>query len=228
VWRSGWLARVFASALVALQIVWGGDVYFIPGHAIIRSPVKAAIELIGTGYRKDFKSRARVFGSFADVGALLGKRAKVLVHDHRPHAGLLAMTVNDTVVNQGGISYGRLGSPRAVYDLFKEWGVTHLMWVNRSASGDDSLAGDIVFWDFALRYGVEPKAVGSLTLAKMPTTPPPPGLPQGDVVALLPCGGTYKAGLYHLGEVTVHGTRSGRVPKPFTPRRPARQCRKTS
>jgi len=50
----------------------------------------------------------------------------------------------------------------------------------------------------------------------------PPGLPQGDVVALLPCGGTYKAGLYHLGEVTVHGTRSGRIPKPFTPAPPGK------
>ena len=31
------------SLLVALQIVWGGDVYFIPGHAMIGSPVKASV-----------------------------------------------------------------------------------------------------------------------------------------------------------------------------------------
>lgn len=215
VWRSGWLPRVALFALVGLQAVWGSDVYFIPGHAMIKSPAKAVIELVSSGYRKDLKNRTRTFGTFAEVGAALPRGSKLLIHDYRPHTGIATPSVNDTAVNQGGISYGRLASSRAIFELLRGMGVTHMLWMNRHASGEDSVAGDLAFWRFAIRYGVEPRAYGSTTLAKMPSSAPPDD--AGELVAMLPCGGAYKPGLYHLRDLNQQGKRRVGIPKPQRP-----------
>jgi hypothetical protein len=214
-WRSGLVARVLTAVLVALQVVWGGDVYFIPGHAMIKSPWKTAGDLISSGYRKDLGSRKRVVGSFVDVGAALPPGAKVLVHDYRMHLGLGAMSVSDAPVNQGGISYGGLGSPGAIYEKLRSYGVTHLVWPSRGSSGSDSLAGDMAFFDFALRYAEDAKSYGSLTLARMPDTPPPDKREQA-LVGIFGCGrGTFTRGFYRLEQVNlpVRGPRRAHFPK---------------
>src|SRR6185503_15929590 len=171
-WRTHVVTRVALMGLIALQVIWGGDVYFIPGHAMVRSPINAVVDLISSGYRKDFKAREQIYAPFTDVGKALPKKAKVLVHEHRPHLGIVAMSVNDLPVNQGGISYGLLGSPRAAYDLLKGYGVTHRLWSSESKAYD-TLAGDLVFHALASKYGKGPRTFGSFNLAAMPNAPPP-------------------------------------------------------
>lgn len=216
VWRTHVFNRAALTALVALQIVWGGDVYFIPGHAMIHSPLPEVIQLLSSGYRKDEKSReAGLFAPFSDVARVLPKHAKVLVHQTHPHLGLEAMSVNDFTVNQGGISYGRLGSSRAVYDLYKGYGVTHLLYSTGETGEAETLAGDLVFWSFAKRFGKGPRPFGSFVLAGMPDAPPPPE--ASNVVAVFVCPGGAAPGLYHLPDLHVpaFGPRHNKFPPPF-------------
>ena len=216
VWRTHVVNRVAITALVALQIIWGGDVYFIPGHAMIRSPIQAVADLLSSGYRKDEKSRdAGLFSPFSDIARVLPKGAKVLIHQTHPHLGLEAMSVNDFTVNQGGISYGYLRTSRAVYDLFKSYGVTHVLYPTGVAGDAETLAGDLVFWGFAKRYGKAPRTFAGFILAEMPTAPPPEE--TSDVVALLTCPGGPTSGLYHLPDLHVpaFGPLKNKYPPPF-------------
>src|SRR5207302_1943908 len=164
----------------------------------------------------DLAGRERVLGGYADVAAVLPKGAKVLVHDHNTHLGIGAAAVNDAVNTQGGISYARLGTPRAVYDAFRSYGVTHLLWPTGFSSNGDSVAGDLVFFDFALRYGREARAVGGFTLARMPDEPPPES-DRPDEVAVFGCGkGSFASGLYRLAQthVPVFGPHRADFPAP--------------
>lgn len=216
VWRTHVVNRVAVAGLVALQVVWGADVYFISGHAMIGSPITAVTALISSGYRKDEKSReAGLFAPFPEIARALPKHAKVLVHQMHPHLGLEAMSVNDFTVNQGGISYGRLLTSRAVYDLYRGYGVTHLLY-STGVSGDaETFAGDLVFWSFARRYGQNPKAFSGMTLAAMPDAPPPEE--TSDVVAMLMCPAGPASGLYHLPQLHVpaFGPKKGKYPRPY-------------
>jgi hypothetical protein len=203
VWRVGVVPRVALSALLAFQIIWGGDVYFFPTHAMIGSPAKAVIDLLSSGYRRDFAARSRTFGEFGDVGKLLPAASKVLVHESHVHAGIGAMSVSDWGAWQGGISYGRIESPGEFYQKFEGYGVTHLLWKRSSSRGVDSLAGDLVFFDFAHEYAENIQPVGSFALAQMPPLPPAARrwLDENTLVAI--CPGTYIPGVYRLGALTV-------------------------
>jgi hypothetical protein len=216
VWRTHAVNRAAIGVLVALQIIWGGDVYFISGHAMIRSPITAVADLISTGYRKDEKSReAGLFSPFSDMARVLPRQAKVLVHQTHPHLGLEAMSVNDFSVNQGGISYGRIGSSRAVYDLLLSYGVTHMVYTTGDTGEAETLAGDLVFFSFARKYGKNPRSFAGYVLAEMPAAPPSKEV--SDVVAVLVCPGGAAPGLYHLPELHVpaFGPRRNKYPPPF-------------
>lgn len=214
-WERGTAARVALAGLIGLQVIWAGDVYFIPGHAMIRSPIQPVVELISSGYRKDFKAREKGFGPYAEIGKILPRGAKVLVHENHVHLGLMAMSVNDFSVNQGGISYGRLGSSREVYELLKGYGVTHLLWSTTESKNTETLAGDLRFFSFASSYGKAPQAFGSLTLAEMPGAPPEEG--ASDVVLMLSCGDSPAPGLYRVSDlnVPVFGPGKSKYPRPF-------------
>ncbi|MCC6552966.1 MAG: hypothetical protein IT372_08090, partial [Polyangiaceae bacterium] len=200
--------------LLALQVIWGGDVYFIPGHAMIKSPIKVVADLLSSGYRKDFKSREDLYEPFTTAAKHLPRGSKVVVHENHPQLGLEAMTVNDFSINQGGISYGLLGTPRGVYDLLKGLGVTHLLWVTERTRGFETLAGDLLFYDFATNYGAKQKDLGSWMLVEMPAAPPPED--ASDVVLAATCGKP-AAGLHHMRDlnVPVFGPRKSSWPAPF-------------
>jgi hypothetical protein len=220
-WRAGTAPKIAISALIGLQIVWGGDVYFIPAHAMIKSPQKKVIDLLGAGYRKEYDARLDVFGVYPDVGKALPPDARVLLHDNHVHVGLGRTSVSDWGGWQFGISYGRQKSAREVYDLLSSLKVTHLLWDSQVSKGWDSLAGDIMFFDFALRYGEEPKKFGGSVLARMPKEPPPAEL--DDRAVFLGCNDQYKSGLYRLKDLTVpvFGPKRTKFPAPERPGPPA-------
>lgn len=218
VWQSGTLARVGLISLVSLQIIWGADVYFLQTHAMIKSPVKAVVDLIAAGHRKttkaEYEARFHVFAPYSDIRKTLPKGATVLLHDNHVHTGLAANTVSDWGGWQFGISYGRLESPKDVYSTLKGLSVTHLLWQSKTSKGWDSLAGDIMFFNFALRYGTERKVFGNTIVAKMPTVPPSGNF--NDKVAVLGCNHGYATGLYRVRELTVpvFGPKKDKYPRP--------------
>jgi hypothetical protein len=213
-WRQGIVTRVAVAALVGTQIVWGGDVYFIATHAMIRSPVKAVVELLGKGYARDYEGRLHTY-PMADVGEGVPKGSVVLLHDIHLHLGIGAVTVSDFGGWQFGISYGRQKSPGAVWELLRSMGVTHLVWERHLSRGWDSIAGDLTFFNFAIKYGQAQKEYSGTLLASMPAAPPPDE--PNDVVVFAGCNDTYQSGLYHLSDMTVpvYGPRKEQFPAPF-------------
>ena len=210
-WRSGIIASCALSLLVVLQVVWGGDVYFFQTHSMAKSPLKKSIDLLSSGFEGNYEKRFNVQGQFQAVARLLPKRARVLVHDENNHLGLEAQSIMDRFPFEYGISYGLQESPRAVFDLYRSLGATHILWAPKS-KGTDSLAGDIMFFDFALRRAQSLGSPGGMRLAQMPEKPP--SGPFNDTVAVFSCPDSYPTGLYPVSSlrVPVYGPRQRDFP----------------
>jgi hypothetical protein len=217
VWRQGLAARLAAGALVALQIVWGADVFFMPGHVFLGVPARAAIDLISRGPGKIEKDRFVYTDAFVGVGRSLPPASKVLIHEFHPHLGVNAPSVTDCPFHQGGISYLRTPTPRQVYDQLSGYGVTHLVYKTSQAREPDVLGGEIVFANFLQRYAGAPKSVEGWQVAAMPKEAPPPG-GAPDPVLVFTCGKGLVPGLYHLADLKVPAIEKGKpAPKPFKP-----------
>ena len=218
--RTGIIARVALGLLVALQVVWGGDVYFFQTHSMSKSPLKKSIDLLSSGFEGNYEKRFGVQGQFQAVARELPKHARVLVHDENSHLGLEAESIMDRFPFEYGISYGLSASPRAVYDLYRSLGATHILWAPKS-KGTDSLAGDIMFFDFALRRATSLGSPGGMRLAEMPEQPP--SATFNDTVAVFSCAGSYPTGLYPVSalRVPVYGPRQRDFPgQPVSPMPP--------
>ncbi len=97
----------------------------------------------------------------------------MLLHDNHNHLGIGAETLSDWNGWQYGISYGRQRAPREVWDLLKGMGVTHVAWDTQVSMGWDTVAGDLMFFDFALKRTVKHAKYGGMTLAEMGPLPGP-------------------------------------------------------
>jgi hypothetical protein len=193
--RSGWAGRVGMVALVALQLVWGADMVFWSTHQMTgRSGLELASDFFGTARNKEFSQRTRVFTDFADLGRDLPPHSKVLIHHDHPRLGIGTQTVSDAVRMQYGISYGRLGSSRALYDLLKRYGVTHVVWAPEQVFGDESLASELVFHTF-VRHLVRVKQVHGRAIGQLPERAPPD---EGDAAFNFACDAIYENGLFHV------------------------------
>ncbi|HET6415008.1 MAG TPA: hypothetical protein VFG22_01840, partial [Polyangiales bacterium] len=217
VWRMGWGSKLALSALVATQILVGSDVYFMQTHAMIRSPIKKVNDLLSAGYEKRYEQRLDVFKSWTRARDAIPDDAHVLLHDNHVHLGLSRATTSDWGAWQFGISYGRIRSPAELWELYRELGVTHLLWEDRTSKGWDSIAGDLVFFDFALNRTTGRKSVGNLRIGSMPTEPPLDA--AYGRVAYLGCGTTYATGLYELSQMTtpVFGPEKESFAEPIQP-----------
>jgi hypothetical protein len=173
VWRVGPAARVAVAALVGVQIVWGGDVYFLPTHAMLgTTPIKPVVDHLSQGFRKNYRGRFEWQDPFAKIGPLIPAGSTVLIHERHERVGLRAKGITDAPGTQAGICYTTLGSPAAVHHHLKGFGVTHLLWATGSSRGWDRFSNDLVFFDFALNHGAQPQAQAGFTLAAMPREAP--------------------------------------------------------
>lgn len=215
IWSRGWAAKAMVAGLVATQLVIGADVYFIQSHAMVRAPIKRVNDLLSAGYEKKYEERFQVFKGWVAIGDALPENAHVLLHDNHIHLGLSRRTTSDFGTWQYGISYGRLTSPREVWQLYRDLGVTHLVWRDRTAGGWDSVAGDLVFFDFALRQARQKKKVSGHWVVTM-SEQPPADEPYGKV-AFFGCDDMYASGLYDLSQMTtpVFGPERKRFPEPL-------------
>jgi hypothetical protein len=181
------------------------------------SPIKLVADLLSAHYRGDGK-RFATYSPWTDIGEDLPRGAKVLVHQSHVHLGLEAMSVSDWGGWQGGLSYARLGNPRAVYERLQSYGVTHVVWLARNEpwrpNESDSLAGDLVFFQFATLYTAKPKTYGEATVARMP--PSPPAGPFSDDVLVRACdgAGAYADGYYKLADLSLPAEMTDRAHAP--------------
>ena len=218
-WRSrGSLARVALSGLIGLQVVWGGDVFFYPTHSMIgTSPIKVLADFLAKGFEGKYGKRFHYQQAQQAVGALLPPNARLLVHERRDHLGIGRTTVTDFYGDQYGINYARLGEPRQVLGRLRQLGVTHLAWQDGQSQGFEPLAGDIVFFEFALRHAHGKRRAGAYRVARMPGNLRSLSRPFAQrKVAVLGCGSDYPSGIYQLPDLRVprFGPRKKRFPQP--------------
>ncbi len=197
VWRSfGAAVRVALCALVGLQIVWGGDVFFIQTHAMTRSPAKKVIDLLSAGYERKYEERFTVEKQYQAVGAALPKGARVLYHEQHLHLGAGAESVLDSQLWQYALEYGDAGTPEGVRQMLRQSGITHVYFAPARSVGAKSIAADILFQEFAIHHLVDQKHIGNGILGRVPETPSTK--PFSDTVAALTCKVGPPRGLYRL------------------------------
>lgn len=194
--------RAALCGLVALQIVWGGDVAFIPTNPMVGTPIKKSAELLGLGYKRKYDERLKTQGVWSELGDALPDGARVLLHDNHQHLGVRVTSVSDWPTWQFGISYGLLDSPRDVWQLLRDMGVTHVFWPTGKSVAFDSVASDLMFYNFAMRHTQHHRRFSGNTLGVMPDEPPPGPDEFDDRTLVLGCGkGGYRSGLYRVGQL---------------------------
>lgn len=174
-WAAGWPGRLAAVALVVTQVVWGGDVYTIPTHGMLQTqPARVVLDLISSGWRKDWAARKASMMEYAPVAPLLPKGSTVLLHERMIRFGTGAKVVVDMPGTQGGISYATLGSPRKVWELLRGFGVTHALWTRGATQNYQTSVDDLIFFEFVDKYTLAQMDTASgFVLGKLPPTPPP-------------------------------------------------------
>jgi hypothetical protein len=209
IWQVGWVARGPLIGLVALQVVWGGDVPFFRTHNQLGdSPVRASEAFIATGFEKK-PNRLVVFEAYAAIGKRTPENAVVLAHDMITILGIDRNWVTD--VHESRFSYGVLRTPDQVHRQLKALGVTHLVWTPW-ALGRDTLASDFAFLDYALHYTEHRENVGGNTIGRLPKHAPPRGEADPEV-ALYACGAPYPSGRYRLSQLRLPVMNPGRPPE---------------
>ena len=212
-WRSGVVARIPITALVLLQVIWGGDALFIRSHAMISElPMVHSARLIESGFKGRWEQREQIFGSLQRIGAQLPEDSTVLLHGVNPRSGLGARVVTDMGGFQSLIRYGLLGSPDEIYDLYRSLGITHVVWPVSRTQGYETLAGELRFFDFALNELDRKGRSGSLEWGALKPEPPTSASPE--VVLYAGCRPGVEPGLYHVGDFNV-SDKQLRTTKPF-------------
>ncbi|MES1189038.1 MAG: hypothetical protein ABUL60_34805 [Myxococcales bacterium] len=219
-WRSSAWAKLPVALLILLQLAWGADVPFLPGHAMLgRPPTALAIELASSGYRGQVEGRLDVFEPYQKIGKSLDPRsARVLLHEHHMSLGLRVMTLQDFAHTTGRFDYGAQPSFGAVERMLRSAGVTHVVWVPRQSLGWSGYAGDFVFFDFLRGHLGTAQSFGSFNLA------PLQGGADLDLrsaqVAYLGCQGGYRQGVYSLSSMNfpdIISANPKKFPKPEQP-----------
>jgi hypothetical protein len=216
-WRQpSYLVRGALALLVGLQLVWGGDVYFLQTHAMARSPLKKSIDLLSAGFEKKYDSRFAIQNTYQSIGRQLPPKARLLLHETNINLGTGVTTVLDNPGWQYALEYGSLASPAEVHRALRDLGVTHVFARPEKSKGKDSLAGDIRFMDFVRRRAPKVTSVAGGILIEL--TEPPVG-PFDDTVAVLSCGEDYQPGQYLVNDLKTppFGPRMGELPEPRKP-----------
>jgi hypothetical protein len=203
------LVRGLVLALVGLQICWGSDVPFFPTHNMIQeSPFRLVTSFLASGFLRT-PNRFRFYGDTGAAGELLPNGSVLLLHNVY-QANLGVHFVND--LWQGGINYGELASPDAIYQRLRTYGVSDLVWYTKKGLDWTSLAHDMAFANFALNYVIGQRPVGQLTLGHMPRQAP--STTFNDRVAMLTCGQPFRSGWYNL-QLLGSGPQSSGTAHPY-------------
>ena len=213
----GPVARAGVAALVAFQFIWGGDVPFFPGHALMgQAPAKRAVDLLSSGRRGDFDMRKRVFG-YTDLANTLPKDATVLLHEMNGALSIERATVSDVTPWVSGLDYGHMRSPKVLYDTWKSYGVTHILWHAGMTPGWTSMAGEFAFYAYLARYTEPPISVSGALVATLGNVPPPDVEWLKWSATVLVCSEPFAPGVYELGDLAVPAADPRQFPAPRQP-----------
>ena len=222
VWRQcAKVVRVALGLLVGLQIVWGGDVYFIQTHVHAKSVIKKVVDLLSSGHEKKYDERFDVQKSYQELGKLVPDGGRVLLHlyhEHHTHLGLRREAVLDSYLWQFGIEYDRAAGPEENRQMLRNMGVTHVFAApDKKPDGVWSIAADIQFWELVDKHLLQKKKTGGGVFGKLPEKPLPPL--ARNLVAVLTCHGAPPRGLFKLEDLRVlpYGPAAGKFPKPQMP-----------
>lgn len=219
-WRSGGkLVRTALSGLVAFQIVWAGDVFFIANHGMYREPPVAKVaSLLEQGHRGRYDQRFEVQRAYENIGERVPEGARVLLHETQNHLGINRTSVQDWPAFQFGLNYGGAENPAEIHETLRRIGVTHIAWIDKRSRGYDTVAGDLMFFHYAHRYGVGRTKKRGRFIASLPKQPP--SEPFNDLVVVKTCNRrSYRPGLYRLRDLRVrpYGPAARDYPKPREP-----------
>ncbi len=211
-WRSGWAARLPIAALVLLQVVWGGDAFFLRTHAMLRDmPLVYTARLMESGFKGNWSRRERLFDPRQAIGETLAPGSTVLVHGDNPRLGYRARVITDVPGFQSGIRYGLLDSPQEVWELYRELHVDHLVWPHKKKlSPAETIAGHLRFYEYMKNTIPNPSRTGGFDHAPLPSEPP-----QGtssNVALYAGCGKTFERGFFHLRDMNVHDQQPKLIP----------------
>jgi len=214
-WRTSLAARVSVFALFAFHTLWGLGMFATGAPS---NQYRNVLDFLQAAAANNPDAGMGNLARFEHAGKSMARDALVLVHDTTLHAGLNHASVNDWPRAETGIAgYGRLDSPGAVYRLLRGLGITNLLWDLNY--GDDSVAGDLRFYEFAVRYAA-PTVIDGLWVGKMPNKAPPEATGEPELIANLACDGKYAPGLYPFSAMTVPNPRDARqpsYPRPLEP-----------
>ncbi|HVU01304.1 MAG TPA: hypothetical protein VHE30_06115, partial [Polyangiaceae bacterium] len=202
-----WPAKFGALGLVVAQGLAGAGLGLAPMSFMIPSghALPEVISLVGAGYKGNYDERFQPyedwgFSAWTELGRYVPRGARVLVHEDRLWLGLDAPVVIDEAAWQGGIEYGNLGSPRAVYDLIRSFGARYVVTGKyHPDGGGHGLAGELVFSDLLSRYAKPVRKVDKLTLFRLPDAPPP-DTPLGGAL-IVTCNQSQPVGYYAPGTI---------------------------
>jgi hypothetical protein len=211
VWSAGRWARIGVALLLALQLIWGGDVPFLPTHTMMNEvPAKRAITLLSSTFRGDWDSRFHRTTGFEGLPEYLPKDAVVLLHEEYLRFGLARPVVGDSARWQGGIHYPVLAQSDRIFDLLRSYGVTHIVWqTSQSINREIPVSGELIFYDFVFHHGMERRYFGGYGVVRLPGTRPVGTRPG--MVAYLGCRGQNEM---TLSELDAEVGRDDGVPRP--------------
>jgi len=165
-WSAGWLSKLVIAGLVIVQAVWGLHVYFIPTHSQLgKAPIQAFSEMAAAAYENKQQSVLHKFEAEKKVGQQVNG-GTLWLHQVQPQLGFGVRVLHDNALNQGGLVYGRVESPQDLWKQLSGYGVTHILWIPGSVT-EQSLADDIVFFDFVENHTAARFTSGDWTVAKM-------------------------------------------------------------
>jgi hypothetical protein len=199
-WHKGLAVRAALVLLVAFQLVWGGDVYFIRFHGMIGdSPLKALVDHLGLGQQKRYADQRRLHGgSLQAVGARLPPDTKVVVHEKHDRLGLGTASISDTLCWQGAYDYSYLDPPDAAVALWRKMGATHVMWWDDfSMPWHDYFGREAVFARAVDLWGDDAQNIDDKHLTKLqPASRAPDRSREPTKIAWLTCREEPPMGLY--------------------------------
>ncbi len=198
--KMGTLVRSGLVLLIAMQLLVGADAYFLATHAMVGSPLKKMVEMLGEGHKKNYADRFAVEPKMVAVGQALPKGARLLFHEQMSHLGSGHESVQDSPYWQYGIDYMRARTPQDVHAIMKRLGITHIFLNPGKSFGVDSLAGDFMFFDYAYRRATKSRTVSGAKLVTIPDRLP--DRPFSDRVVLVNCDRSIRAARYRIADLT--------------------------
>jgi hypothetical protein len=137
-WKTGLAARIAVVALVAMQLVSGGDVPFVPARFGDRqTATEKGIHILSATYRNDKTGPFDTHTGFDKIAAALPPSSVVLYHLGQMRLGIGHPAVTDNPRWTSAALLGSLPGPAAAWRQLHGWGVTHFLFLGDHCDPDD-------------------------------------------------------------------------------------------